>query len=190
MGLWANFLTSIGLQRRKVSILILGLDNSGKTTLISHFLHPPGGSLDQQDAPIIMPTVGLSLERFAFGNLALTVFDMSGQGRYREFWEYYYGDADGIMWVLDSTDTDRIGVVHEELWRTLSHKDMQVTKPPILFFANKIDLPGCMTGEECSAALRLDTIRDRNWNIIPASAINGDGLTKGLEWLAAEINAR
>ncbi|TPX59670.1 hypothetical protein PhCBS80983_g02287 [Powellomyces hirtus] len=174
MGIWTTFLTNLGFLRKKVSILILGLDNSGKTTLVTHFLHPPaaGTAGGEPAPPPVVPTVGFSLDRFNWGNLGITVFDMSGQGRYRDFWEHFYGDADGILWVLDSSDSAHL----------------QRTKPPILIFANKSDVPGCMTPEQCTAALGLDTIRDRNWNMIPSNAITGEGLAKGLEWLAAELS--
>ncbi|KAI8909964.1 ADP-ribosylation factor family [Powellomyces hirtus] len=190
MGIWTTFLTNLGFLRKKVSILILGLDNSGKTTLVAHFLHPPaaGTAGGEPAPPAVVPTVGFSLDRFNWGNLGITVFDMSGQGRYRDFWEHFYGDADGILWVLDSSDSARISVAHDELWRTIGHKDLQRTKPPILIFANKSDVPGCMTPEQCTAALGLDTIRDRNWNMIPSNAITGEGLAKGLDWLAAELS--
>ncbi|KAJ3159765.1 ADP-ribosylation factor-like protein 6 [Geranomyces michiganensis] len=198
MGLWSIFLTNLGFLRRKVCVLIIGLDNSGKTTLVANFLHPttqppppPGGILHSDSnsnaaqpsppplLPPIVPTVGFSLDRFNYQNLHITVFDMSGQGRYRPFWEKYYGDADGVVWVIDSSDTARISVAREELWRALGHPEIKhrtnninnnnnsrLRLAPLLVFANKADVSGGMTAEECAAALGLDAIRDRNWNIV------------------------
>ncbi|KAI8588851.1 putative ADP ribosylation factor 79F [Geranomyces variabilis] len=217
MGLWSTFLTNLGFLRKKVCVLIIGLDNSGKTTLVANFLHPPPPpplpqkkfdsdnassnsssllppSQSQQQPPLhppTVPTVGFSLDRFNHHNLHITVFDMSGQGRYRPFWEHYYGDADGVVWVIDSSDAARISVAREEFWRTLGHGEIKQRMPaaPVLVFANKADLSGAMTAEECAAALGLDAIRDRNWNIVPSCAITGQGVAKGLDWLASELSA-
>lgn len=88
MGLWASLLTALGILRRKVSILVLGLDNSGKTTLIVHLMRSAAISSASSTPPQrSIPTVGFSLETFIYDNLSVTVFDMSGQGRYRDLWK-------------------------------------------------------------------------------------------------------
>ncbi|TPX72877.1 hypothetical protein SpCBS45565_g00069 [Spizellomyces sp. 'palustris'] len=168
MGFWTAFLTTLGIIRRRVSILILGLDNSGKTTIIAHFIRASSvpAAPSPNSPPPIVPTVGFSLEKFDYENLNFTVFDMSGQGRYRELWKHYYDDTDGLVWVLDAGDKERMAVVRKELWTVLSHKVLQQKKIPIVFFANKMDLEGSLTPQECIAALGLEEIRDRTWNIM------------------------
>jgi ADP-ribosylation factor-like protein 6 len=70
----------------------------------------------------LAPTVGFSVETFTRNKLNLTVFDMSGQGRYRDMWEHYYPEAHGIIWVLDASDKVRACVARDELDAMLSHK--------------------------------------------------------------------
>jgi len=65
-------------------VLVVGLDNSGKTTVMNHF-KPPEEKITE-----IVPTVGFNVEKFTVKNLSFTAFDMSGQGRYRNLWEHYY----------------------------------------------------------------------------------------------------
>ena len=90
---------------------------------------------------------------------------MSGQGRYRSLWEHYYSDVEAIIFVLDSTDKFRMVVAKEELQTLLSHEDIQKTSAPILFFANKMDIAGACTPEECMDDLELDKIREKPWHI-------------------------
>lgn len=82
-------------------------------------LHPLTSQQAQTD---IVPTVGFQVEEFKKANINFTIFDMSGQGRYRNLWEHYYRDAQGIIFVIDSTDKFRMVVAKDELDHLLSHK--------------------------------------------------------------------
>uniref|UniRef100_A0A9J8BK72 ADP-ribosylation factor-like 6 n=2 Tax=Cyprinus carpio TaxID=7962 RepID=A0A9J8BK72_CYPCA len=84
MGLFDKLAGWLGLKKKEVNVLCLGLDNSGKTTIINQ-LKP--SNAQAQD---IVPTIGFSIEKFKTSSLSFTVFDMSGQGRYRNLWEHYY----------------------------------------------------------------------------------------------------
>jgi hypothetical protein len=86
----------------------------------------------------VTPTVGFQVEEFKRNNLNFTVYDMSGQGRYRSLWEHYYADVQAIIYVVDSTDRIRMCVAKEELQQLLSHEEIKKSKAPILFFANKV----------------------------------------------------
>ena len=67
------------------------------------------------------------MEGFEKNNLSFTVFDMSGQSRYRDIWQTYYHEVQAIIYVIDTTDHIRMAVCKEELSTVLGHKDMQVT---------------------------------------------------------------
>ena len=69
-----------------------------------------------------VPTIGFQIEEFAKNNINFTVFDMSGQSRYRNLWEHYYDDTQAIIWVVDSSDKFRLVVIKDELNALLSHK--------------------------------------------------------------------
>lgn len=53
----------------------------------------------------------------------------------------------------------------------------------LLVFANKQDQPGAKGAGEISEALRLGELRDRNWSIMACSAVDGSGVTEGMDWL-------
>jgi hypothetical protein len=57
---------ALGLVKRKVSVLVLGLDNSGKSTLLTH-LKPK-----KTDITEVAPTVGFSVEAFAMGGRSIS----------------------------------------------------------------------------------------------------------------------
>ena len=117
-----------------------------------------------------MPTVGFAVEQFAKDNINFTVFDMSGQGRYRNLWEHYYPECAGIIFCIDSTDKIRMCVAKDELESMLAEKNIKERSVPILFFANKMDLPTAESPVNCVQQLSLDKITDKPWHITCAAA--------------------
>ena len=69
----------------KAGILVLGLGNAGKTTVVN--------CLTKEAPEDVVPTVGFNIEKVKFGRVKMTVMDMSGQNRYQTLWEHYYKDA-------------------------------------------------------------------------------------------------
>ncbi|KAI8839168.1 P-loop containing nucleoside triphosphate hydrolase protein [Chytriomyces cf. hyalinus JEL632] len=207
MGIWSAFLTSLGIIKRKVNILLVGLDNAGKSTIINglklnavrktfpppqRFQCPlPPEFRGKKAAPTeIVPTVGFSVETFSTQHrLTFTVFDMSGQGKYRDLWEYYFPDVEAIVFVIDASDKARACVARDELETMLENKVLRMRKIPILFFANKMDVDGGMTPSECSGALGLEEIKDRNWTICATNGLTGQGVSNGFDWLAEELKS-
>ena len=58
---------------------------------------------------------------------------------------------------------------------------------PIMVFANKQDLEDSMTPDEISEILKLSDIKNRSWSIYKTSAVTGEGLKEGMEWMAKEV---
>jgi ADP-ribosylation factor-like protein 6 len=171
-----------GSSRKKISMVVLGLDNSGKTTLISHLKPESGGKVFEST-----PTVGFTVEKIQKGNIDFTVFDMSGQSTYRGLWEAYYTDVSAIIWVLDSSDKLRITLAKHELQLLLAHGELQQRKIPILVFANKMDAKNSLSPVECMQLLGLDSITDKPWHITASNALNGDGVDDGIQWLGESV---
>merc|ERR1711998_23948 len=181
MGLFKMLFGSIGVgsSSKRVRIICVGLDNSGKTTIIAHL--KPKKAVSQE----IVPTVGFTVEEFQKNGLSFTIFDMSGQGRYRNLWEHYYKDVGGIIFCIDSTDALRMCVAKDELEQMLQHPDLRSV--PLLFFANKMDQPTAKQPVECVSLLELDQITDKPWHIAASNALTGEGIDAGIAWLGAQM---
>lgn len=137
----------------------------------------------------IVPTIGFSIQKFKSSSLSFTVFDMSGQGRYRNLWEHYYKEGQAIIFVIDSSDKLRMVVAKEELRTLLNHPDIKHRRIPILFFANKMDLRDALTSVKVSQLLCLEDIKDKPWHICASDAIKGEGLQEGVDWLQDQIQS-
>ncbi|KAF4075298.1 hypothetical protein AMELA_G00232990 [Ameiurus melas] len=171
MGLFDKLAGWLGLKKKEVNVLCLGLDNSGKTTIINQ-LKP--SNAQAQD---IVPTIGFSIEKFKTSSLSFTVFDMSGQGR----------EGQAIIFVIDSSDKLRMVVAKEELDTLLNHPDIKHRRIPILFFANKMDLRDALSSVKVSQLLCLENIKDKPWHICASNAVQGEGLQEGVDWLQDQI---
>lgn len=175
MGLFKRLFGGFGA-KKKVRIVVVGLDNSGKTTVLNT-LKPKKASLET------VPTVGFSTEEFAKHGVNFCAFDMSGQSRYRNLWEHYYSDVEGIIVVIDATDKLRFAVVKDELETMLRDPRVAEKKIPILFLSNKMDLPTASPPVETMQALELEKITDRPWHIAACDALKGEGVEEATKWL-------
>ena len=181
MGLFKTIKAALGFLRHEVRILVIGLDNSGKTTLINHIKPKKAATFE------VTPTVGYQVEEFTKHNLNFTVLDMSGESRYRTLWEHYYPTVQALIFVLDSTDKVRMCVARDELDELLSHPEIKDRSLPILFFANKMDVPGAMTPVDCMKTMALERISNKAWHITSSNALTGTGVDEGVGWLAEKL---
>ncbi|CAG9466648.1 unnamed protein product [Pedinophyceae sp. YPF-701] len=169
---------------KKLSVLIIGLDNSGKTTIIES-LKP-----EKLRNAEVVPTVGFQVEEFSTSGITLTCVDMSGAGKYRALWETYYRDCEAVVFVVDSADEIRLAVVGNELQQLIEHQDIRPDLP-VLVFANKKDLPKSMKPVTIAQRLKLtDLLRSHPWQIMHTNALTGEGLDEGIHWLAEACSAR
>lgn len=90
-----------------------------------------------------------------------------------------------MIFVIDSTDLDRLSTAAEELSAMLNEDELK--DAALLVFANKQDQPGAKGAGEISEALRLGELRDRNWSIVACSAVDGTGINEGMDWLVQTV---
>jgi ADP-ribosylation factor-like protein 1 len=128
-----------------------------------------------------MPTIGFNMESVTYKNLNLNVWDLGGQTSIRPYWRCYYANTAAVIFVVDSTDIDRLQIAADELAAMLAEEELR--DAALLVFANKQDQPGAKGAGEISEALKLGELRDRNWTIIACSAIDGRGISEGMDWL-------
>ncbi|GBB97975.1 hypothetical protein RclHR1_03110007 [Rhizophagus clarus] len=158
---------------KEVRILILGLDGAGKTTILYR--------LQIGEVVTTIPTIGFNVETVTYKNIKFQVWDLGGQTSIRPYWRCYYANTDAVIYVVDSVDRDRMSTSKEELHAMLDEEELR--DAALLVFANKQDMVGAMSAAEVSDALGLGTLKNRQWSIYKTSAVKGDGLTEGLDWL-------
>ena len=126
MGLLSQ-LRALKKSGSEARLLVLGLDNAGKTSILK--------SMSQEDIQQIMPTQGFNVKSLQQDGLKLCVWDIGGQRAIRAYWKNYYKNTDGLVYVVDSSDEERIKECLEELTGLMTEEDLQ--KVPMLVFANK-----------------------------------------------------
>eukprot|EP00696_Hemimastix_kukwesjijk_P018363 gnl/Hemi2/7226_TR2456_c0_g1_i1.p1 gnl/Hemi2/7226_TR2456_c0_g1~~gnl/Hemi2/7226_TR2456_c0_g1_i1.p1 ORF type:complete len:205 (-),score=60.24 gnl/Hemi2/7226_TR2456_c0_g1_i1:182-736(-) len=164
---------TFGLFETKQGILMVGLDAAGKTTILYNL------KLGEVDHTV--PTIGFNVEAIKYKNIEFTVWDVGGQKRIRKLWRHYFSNTDALIFVVDSSDTERIKEAGEEL-QGIMHDSLMQGKP-VLVLANKQDLPGALDCSAMAQALGLHAER-RQWHVQGAIATRSEGLYEGLEWLA------
>lgn len=153
---------------------MVGLDAAGKTTILY--------KLKLGEVVTTIPTIGFNVESVEYRNLNFTVWDVGGQDKIRPLWRHYFQNTQGLIFVVDSNDRDRIGEAAEELQKMLSEEDL--ANAAVLVFANKQDLPNAMPTTEVTDKLRLHNLRNREWYIQSSCATTGEGLYEGMDWLS------
>ena len=165
------------LGKTEMRILMVGLDAAGKTTILY--------KLKLGEIVTTIPTIGFNVETVEYKNISFTVWDVGGQDKIRPLWRHYYQNTQGLIFVVDSNDKDRVGEAHDELHRMLSEDELR--EAIVLVFANKQDLPNAMSVAEVTDKLGLHSLRNRKWYIQATCATSGEGLFEGLDWLSANI---
>ena len=103
----------------------------------------------------------------------LNVWDIGGQKAIRPYWKNYYDNTDGMVFVVDSSDEERLNECIEELDALLAEEGL--AKVPLLVYANKQDLQFALEAEEILGKLKLMDIQNRTWNIQACSALTKEG---------------
>ena len=163
--------------KKDMRILMVGLDAAGKTTILY--------KLKLGEIVTTIPTIGFNVETVEYKNINFTVWDVGGQDKIRPLWRHYFQNTQGLIFVVDSNDRERITEAHDELHKMLSEDELR--DAVLLVFANKQDLPQAMSVAEVTDKLGLHNIRNRKWYMQATCATSGDGLYEGLDWLANNL---
>jgi len=177
MGLTFTKLFSRLFAKKEMRILMVGLDAAGKTTILY--------KLKLGEIVTTIPTIGFNVETVEYKNISFTVWDVGGQDKIRPLWKYYFQNTQGLIFVVDSNDRDRVVEARDELHRMLNEDELR--DAVLLVFANKQDLPNAMNAAEITDKLGLHSLRQRHWYIQSTCATSGEGLYEGLEWLSNNI---
>uniref|UniRef100_A0A2I3TX06 ADP-ribosylation factor-like protein 2 n=1 Tax=Pan troglodytes TaxID=9598 RepID=A0A2I3TX06_PANTR len=169
MGL-LTILKKMKQKERELRLLMLGLDNAGKTTILKKF--------NGEDIDTISPTLGFNIKTLEHRGFKLNIWDVGGQKSLRSYWRNYFESTDGLIWVVDSADRQRMQDCQREL-QSLLVEEVGSSYPL-----------GARGPRGKPEALELDSIRSHHWCIQGCSAVTGENLLPGIDWLLDDISSR
>lgn len=182
------------------SVILLGLDNAGKTTFheqVKSIFLP--GSPDPKLNTV--PTVGQNVSTITLPDMYLKIWDVGGQLSLRKLWQSYYASCHAIVFIIDSTDIgdgnleqDNSGRLDEcrlVLEDVLQNSETEGV--PVLILANKQDREDCVEVVRIKEGLvkkvfegeKSHSIRDSR--VLPVSALTGTGVREAVDWVRSRV---
>lgn len=89
------------------------MDAAGKTTILY--------KLKLGEIVTTIPTIGFNVETVEYKNICFTVWDVGGQDKIRPLWRHYFQNTQGLIFVVDSNDRERIVEAEKELQNMVSY---------------------------------------------------------------------
>ncbi|KAG1714817.1 ADP-ribosylation factor-like protein 13B [Nymphon striatum] len=179
-------ITLINTSEWKITILMVGLDNAGKTCTVKNLL---GESIEG-----VAPTVGFSkfsLNKYKFD---ITIYDLGGGQSIRGIWKNYFAEVCGIVFVMDSNAPDRMEECKETITSLLDNPI--ITGKPMLLLANKQDIDSAMDEIDLCNMLELENLVNSKrtpTHVETCSAYqvkkkHGKAIQTGFKWLIKTID--
>ncbi|MFQ6619821.1 hypothetical protein Gotur_000326, partial [Gossypium turneri] len=177
-----------------MGILMVGLDAAGKTTILY--------KLKLGEIVTTIPTIDRGIQEHQFHCLGCwwpgqgtVTYIINCKGCIKRFylghfcirplWRHYFQNTQGLIFVVDSNDLDRVVEARDELHRMLNEDELR--DAVLLVFADKQDIPNAMNAAQITDKLGLHSLRQRHWYIQSTCATSGEGLYEGLDWLSNNI---
>lgn len=177
MGGYFTSLMEWAMDGKHAQILILGLDASGKTTIINR--------LKTGTHAVTVPTIGFNSETIKFNNLTFHAWDIGGQDQIRKLWSHYYPNTDGVVFIIDSADQRRFQLAQMELDALMRNPLLQSI--PFLIFANKQDIACAATTSQVTDAMKMYQVKNRPWKVAESVGVSGVGIDEGFNWLSKNV---
>ena len=163
------------LEEKDAHIMIVGADGSGKKTIIS--------KLKMVEKVDNNSTIGFNINTFNYKGIKFIIWDFGNQDK--TILKNYYKITNGIIFVVDSNDKEKIKESADELKNMLNDEDLK--NGPILVMANKQDIKGCLSPNQVAEELGMSQFKGRLWKVQGTSGVTGKGLNEGLEWMSSEL---
>ncbi|KAH8280715.1 hypothetical protein KR054_004078 [Drosophila jambulina] len=174
-------------QKDDYCVVILGLDNAGKTTYLEAAKTKFTRNYKGLNPSKITTTVGLNIGTIDVQGVRLNFWDLGGQQELQSLWDKYYQESHGVIYVIDSNDRERMDeskIIFDKMI-----KNELLSGVPLLILANKQDLPDVMGVREIKPVFQQAgaLIGRRDCLTIPVSALHCEGVDEGIKWLVEAI---
>lgn len=171
------------VQKDEYFVLILGLDNAGKTTYCEAAKTKFTKKYKGMNPNRITTTVGLNIGKIDVDGVRLNFWDLGGQQELQSLWDKYYAECHAVIYIVDSSDRDRVSESKETFDRMIASEHLSGV--PLLVLANKQDIPDCMGVHTVKPIFNQNAhlIGARDIMLMATSALNGDGVDEGIRWL-------
>jgi ADP-ribosylation factor protein 6 len=151
-----------------VRVLICGLDNAGKTTMLSRILLG-------RVVPTL-PSCGFQAQTLKHRHTKFMLWDVGGQLHLRFHWRHHFFGTHCVVFVVDASDASRFPEANQEL--TVLLAEAQLETAGFLILAHKCDVPGAVPASQLRSLLNLPASGhgSRPTHILDSSALTGAGL--------------
>eukprot|EP01097_Dermamoeba_algensis_P008215 TRINITY_DN538_c0_g1_i1.p1 TRINITY_DN538_c0_g1~~TRINITY_DN538_c0_g1_i1.p1 ORF type:complete len:192 (-),score=57.82 TRINITY_DN538_c0_g1_i1:91-666(-) len=168
----------------EAKILFLGLDNSGKSSVISYF--ESRGEVHTSEEP----TVGFKEKNIKYKSVNFRIWDVAGKENVRGLWKHYYSDKDAVVFVLDASNADRLEQGINQLKLVLGEGELKDSV--LLVLANKQDLPDAVDAEAIRVKLQPFVGEKRVWKVFNSTTKvpGGELVQQAFWWLSKALKER
>lgn len=168
---------------KAATVLILGVDNAGKSTIQT--------SLEGDPNKPIIPTLGLERGFCTSGETKVTMWGLGGGAGIRTYWSTYFDDIHGVIFCVDASDQDRLEESKKHFAEVAAAEKVQ--GKPIAIFCNKQDLKNCLSAAEVALALGVDVDSDLV-KVFTTTALVKEGgsidpnIIEGMAWMCGAVD--
>lgn len=174
-------------QKDEFFVLILGLDNAGKTTFLESAKTRFSRDHKGTNLAKITTTVGLNIGKIDTNGVRLNFWDLGGQEELQALWDKYYQECHAVIYVVDTSDRERIPESKQAFLKMIHNENVKGV--PLLVAANKQDLEDCMGVREVKPLFESgeEMLSMREVMVLATSGLTGDGVVEGIDWIAQAI---
>jgi small GTP-binding protein len=172
-------------KRKTISLKITfcGLDNAGKTSIVNYLTFGSCGET--------APTTGFTQKTINFPNISMDIIDLGGQTNYRNIWEHFITNSDGLVYVIDSSDSTRLDET-KDIFLKIITKNLP-SEMPILLLLNKTDRPNTINRIHFKRLFSFGELCEKYiCACFETSAKTGEGIHEAFDWFvkALETNMK
>eukprot|EP00501_MAST-03F_sp_TOSAG23-6_P001461 GSMAST32.ASY1.ANO1.1519.1 assembled CDS len=189
-NLFSYVFSQLGFFHREASVILVGLDNAGKTSLLRRLTE---GTFSKYP-----PTERAYKKEYIYAGVTFRAWDIGGHEAVRHLWREFIPQSSAVIFVVDSADQTRISEVRDELEDLLELDVIRTNNIAIAIMLNKTDLESAVGISELYEALEIDELLEQTVShtdsekefrlrVFPCSVLKNEGLECAFKWLADTI---